>query len=68
MTADVKEKTLTDADLLPGDVKQPMKYLDRAMNALRDLGLMPASREQSPMIGLLNQISGLDETDRKSVV
>ena len=62
MTADVKEKTLTDADLLPGDVKQPMKYLDRAMNALRDLGLMPASREQSPMIGLLNQISGLDET------
>jgi hypothetical protein len=41
-----------------------MQYLDRAMNRLHDLGLLPtegvASAEQ-PIIALLNQISELDE-------
>jgi hypothetical protein len=43
---------------------KPLQYLDRAMNRLHDLGLLPtdgvASAEQ-PIIALLNQISDLDE-------
>jgi hypothetical protein len=41
----------------------PMQYLDKAMNGLHDLGLLPASHktQEEPIIALLNQISGLDE-------
>lgn len=47
-----------------GDVVagQPMKYLDKALGALRDLGLVPDKRsETAPVVSLLNQISDLDE-------
>jgi hypothetical protein len=44
------------------DVKQPMKYLDKAMSTLRDLGLITDKKEPSPIIGLLDQINGLDDT------
>jgi len=40
----------------------PMQYLDKAMNGLRDLGLVPEdSGEEAPIIALLNQITELDE-------
>jgi hypothetical protein len=41
----------------------PMQYLDKAMNGLHDLGLLPASEQtqEEPIIALLNQISALDE-------
>lgn len=41
----------------------PMKYLDKAMNALRDLNLIPdgASTQDAPIVALLNRISDLDE-------
>src|SRR5690606_19512373 len=41
----------------------PMRYLDKAMNALRDLGLVPAdaSTQEAPIVALLQQISDLDE-------
>ena len=41
----------------------PMRYLDKAMNALRDLGLVPsdASTQDAPIVALLQQISDLDE-------
>ncbi len=39
----------------------PMKYLDKAMNTLRDLGLVPEKTEEAPIISLINQISDLDE-------
>jgi hypothetical protein len=39
----------------------PMKYLDKAMNQLRDLGLVPDKNEEAPIIALLNRISDLDE-------
>lgn len=41
----------------------PMKYLDKAMNSLHDLGLLPADEDtqEQPIIALLNQISDLDE-------
>ena len=40
----------------------PMQYLDKAMNGLHDLGLIPQGQTQeAPIIALLNQIAGLDE-------
>ena len=39
----------------------PLKYLDKALNRLRDLGLMPESTDEAPMVALLNQITNLDE-------
>jgi hypothetical protein len=42
----------------------PLKYLDRAMDQLHDLGLLPetgADSSEQPIIALLNQISDLDE-------
>ena len=38
-----------------------MKYLDRAMTQLRDLGLIPEKNEEAPIIALLNRISDLDQ-------
>lgn len=40
----------------------PMQYLDKAMNQLQDLGLLPeGTGQEDPIIALLNQISALDE-------
>ena len=41
----------------------PMQYLEKAMNGLHDLGLVPtdADKQVQPIISLLNQISVLDE-------
>jgi hypothetical protein len=40
----------------------PIQYLDKAMNSLHDLGLLPEqSGEEAPIIALLKQIAGLDE-------
>lgn len=40
----------------------PMQYLDKAINGLHDLGLVPqGDKQDAPIIALLNQISELDE-------
>lgn len=39
----------------------PMQYLDKAMGALRDMGLLPETTEEAPITHLLQQISDLDE-------
>jgi hypothetical protein len=40
----------------------PMQYLDKAMNGLHDLGLIPEVKgQEAPIVALLNQISDLDE-------
>lgn len=39
----------------------PMQYLDKALNGLRDLGLVPETTEEAPVISLIEQISDLDE-------
>jgi hypothetical protein len=39
----------------------PMKYLDKALTQLRDLGLIPDQNEEAPIVALLNRISDLDE-------
>lgn len=42
---------------------QPLAYLDRALQALRDLGLVPEApgTHEAPIVALLQQISDLDE-------
>ncbi len=42
-------------------VSTPLRYLDKALNGLRDLGLMPAKPDEMPVIALINRISDLDE-------
>ncbi len=41
----------------------PLKYLDKALGSLRNLGLMPenTASQEAPIVALLNQISDLDE-------
>ena len=41
----------------------PMQYLDRAMDKVRDLGLLPepGSGRTDPMVALLNLLTGIDE-------
>ena len=50
-------------------IGQPMRYLDKALGALRELGipLPEASSAESPMTGLLSKISSLDE-DRVALI
>lgn len=38
-----------------------LKYLDRALGGLRDMGLLPETTEETPIVPLLNEISDLDE-------
>lgn len=38
----------------------PMQYLDRAMGALRDIGLAPREGEEAPIMALLEKISDLE--------
>jgi hypothetical protein len=43
-------------------VPVPMKYLDKAMNSLRDLGLVPETKtEEAPIVAMLNQIADIDQ-------
>ena len=39
----------------------PMQYLDKALNSLRDLGLVPETKEEAPIIALIEKISDLDQ-------
>jgi hypothetical protein len=48
-----------ESDMSDVVVKTPMQYLDKAMGALRDLGLMPTKMEEAPIVGLLEKISDL---------
>jgi hypothetical protein len=43
-------------------IASPMQYLDKALNGLHDLGLLPdEDGRAAPIVALLNQISDLDE-------
>ena len=48
-------------------VRTPMQYLDKAVGALRDVGLMPDKVEPAPINSLLEQISNL-EPDKVQVI
>ncbi len=42
--------------------ERPLQYLDKAVSAIRDLGIWPESQGEQPITGLLSQITELDET------
>lgn len=42
-------------------ISTPLKYLDKAVNGLRDLGLLPEKPNEAPIVALIEQISDLDE-------
>jgi len=48
-------------------VKTPMQYLDQAVNALREIGIVPPKAEDAPILGLLQRISDLDQ-DRVAII
>src|SRR5262245_24980404 len=48
-------------------VRTPMQYLDKAVGALRDIGLMPDKQEPAPINALLEKISDL-EPDKIQVI
>jgi hypothetical protein len=51
----------------PVSIKTPMQYLDKAVGALRGLGLQPAKVEDAPINALLEKISDLDK-DKIAVI
>ncbi|MFN3890274.1 MAG: cell surface protein [Beijerinckiaceae bacterium] len=48
-------------------VKSPMQYLEKATNALRDLGIAPAKTDDAPINALLEQITTM-EPDKVAVI
>jgi hypothetical protein len=42
--------------------EKPLQYLDKAITAIRDLGIWPEQSGDAPITGLLKQITELDET------
>jgi hypothetical protein len=56
--------TMTAAPVV---LRTPMQYLDKAVGALRDLGLQPAKVEDAPINALLEKISDLDK-DKIAVI
>src|SRR5690606_24332652 len=43
-------------------METPLQYLDRAMGAIKELGIWPEQAGEQPITGLLAQITELDET------
>ena len=43
-------------------MEKPLQYLDKAVGAIRDLGIWPEASAEQPITGLLNEIMALDET------
>ncbi len=42
-------------------MEKPLQYLDKAVGAIRELGIWPEASAEQPITGLLNEITGLDE-------
>lgn len=59
MTDQVTSAPQTSA---PAIAEKPLQYLDKAVNAIRDLGIWPEQQGEQPITGLLSQITELDET------
>lgn len=54
--------TATPQAAAPAVTERPLQYLDKAVNAIRDLGIWPENQGEQPITGLLSQITELDET------
>jgi hypothetical protein len=54
--------TATPASASAVVTEKPLQYLDKAVNAIRDLGIWPEQQGEQPITNLLAQITELDET------
>jgi len=54
--------TTSQTTVPPEPVEKPLQYLDRAVAAIREMGLWPEQQGEAPITGLLSQITELDET------
>lgn len=56
--------TTSTASVAPAAMgaEKPLQYLDKAVNAIRDLGIWPEQQGEAPITGLLEKITELDET------
>ena len=61
MTDDTTSATLS-ATPMPVVAERPLQYLDKAVTAIRDLGIWPEQQGEQPITGLLSKITELDET------
>ena len=43
-------------------MEKPLQYLDKAVGAIKDLGIWPEQPQEQPITGLLHEITDLDET------
>lgn len=62
MTDQPTTATTTAAQAVSTLAEKPLQYLDKAVNAIRDLGIWPEQQGEQPITGLLSQITELDET------
>ncbi len=62
MAEEVTTATETQASPVATMAEKPLQYLDKAVNAIRDLGVWPEQQGEQPITGLLSQITELDET------
>ena len=62
MTDQVTTATTASASNMSVMTEKPLQYLDKAVNAIRDLGIWPEQQAEAPITGLLAQITELDET------
>ncbi|MBB4053795.1 hypothetical protein GGR20_003462 [Devosia subaequoris] len=62
MTDQVTTATTASASNMSVMSEKPLQYLDKAVNAIRDLGIWPEQQAEAPITGLLVQITELDET------
>ena len=62
MTDQVTTATTASASNMSVMTEKPLQYLDKAVNAIRDLGIWPEQQAGAPITGLLAQITELDET------
>lgn len=62
MTEPVTTAAPTAAPTVSVLAEKPLQYLDKAVNAIRDLGIWPENQAEAPITGLLQQITELDET------
>ena len=62
MAGQVTTATPTTPSALSTVSEQPLQYLDKAVNAIRNLGIWPEQQGEQPITGLLQQITELDET------
>ncbi|KQX35147.1 cell surface protein [Devosia sp. Root436] len=62
MANEATTATETKASPVAVLAEKPLQYLDKAVNAIRDLGVWPEQQGEQPITGLLSQITELDET------